>query len=572
MLGGLGLLLFLMMVPVGWAQPTGKLVILPFKIYSSEPLDFLRESLVDMLSSRLSRPGELTVVDKAVLKRIVSFQKDVEVTADLLARLRRETGSDFVVAGSLTKLGDVISIDATLYKVPVNQPFSAVFLQAQGLSTLIPKMGELAMEITKELGKDKPSAVAEKATPGGTAKQAAPTSAGEEGGSRLAELEKRLKALESTRGQESGRPQPGALARKEPRENPEIIITRRGDKAAGDYWQSRELPFQIDGMDVGDVDGDGKNEMVIIEENVVRVYRVEAGNMAQLAQLPGERDDSFIHVDLFDIDGDGQAEIFVTNMVKGWVSSFILKLKGGRFQKIASKLPWYFASMELPNKGPVILGQEPGVTTFLGGSVYQMQWKGGKLVAGSQMEIPLGTNIYSLALGEFKEKGQVQFAALDDESRLKLYSPSGQTEWRSGELFGGTIRIIEKDSLADYGRTAGQDVSSGLRVRIHPRMLVRPSPANGVQELVVARNFAFGKGLFERTNFFTDSEIQGLTWNGLSLGEAWKTKKIDAYVTDIKIKDLDNDGKVDLIAALIIDSKGIMKKPKSAILSYRLSP
>jgi len=79
-------------------------------------------------------------VDK-VMKRVV----------DLLARLAKETGADFLIAGKLVMFGDTVNIDATLYRLPIIQPVSAVFVQGQGLNSLIPKINELAVGIIREL-------------------------------------------------------------------------------------------------------------------------------------------------------------------------------------------------------------------------------------------------------------------------------------------------------------------------------------------------------------------------------------------------------------------------------------
>lgn len=560
-----------LLVTASWPQSGDKIAILPFRINSSEPLAFLKEGLLDMLSSRLGRTPEMTIVDKSVLKRALLAGKDVDVTADLLARIQRETGANFLVAGSLTKVGELVSLDATLYRVPVSQPLSAVFLQAEGLNSLIPKMNELAAEIVKELkATSTPPVIATK--PKEKEEEKATVPALSEAEARLAVLEKRLKALEAAR--EAVPPEVGKVpaeqAKVPPGASPEFIVAPGRGKAGGDYWQSRDLPYQISGLDVGDVDGDGKNELVVIEESRLYLYRNEKGNMVQLSQLGGDKGDTFIQVDILDIDGDGQGEIFVTNVVKSLPSSFVLKYKDGKFTKLASELPWYFKAMQAPQLGRVLLGQEPGLLGFFSDRVFVMGFKGGKLIPEQPVEIPAGKNIYSLAMGEFKEKGVVQFVALDEEAHLQLYKSPRSSEWRSGDQYAETIKYLEKDRGKDDSLTESVFVASGRRAAIPPRVVVRPG-SDGASEIIVAKNYSFGKGFLGRGGkFFTDSEIHNLAWNGLGLGERWRTKKIDAYIADMQIKDFDNDGKDDLVAGLVIESKGLLSRPKSAIIFYRL--
>ena len=140
-----------LLVKVGQAGPVGKVAILPFQLNGPKNLEFLQEGILDMLSSRLSQLADLDLVDKLTLKKIVKLPDDFKVNADLLARLAKETGADFLIAGKLVMFGDTVNIDATLYRLPIIQPVSAVFVQGQGLNSLIPKINELAVGIIREL-------------------------------------------------------------------------------------------------------------------------------------------------------------------------------------------------------------------------------------------------------------------------------------------------------------------------------------------------------------------------------------------------------------------------------------
>ena len=571
--------LFLFIILSFFIGPSGafsqvRVALLPFQVHSREPLDFLKEGIVDMLSSRLGREGQIVVVDKGLLKGVIPPGKAPEVTADLLNRIGRGTGAEYVVSGSLTKLGNIISMDATIYKVPISQPLSAVFLQGEGLESLIIKIGELARELAKEITTPRaPEEVVQTppvkpprlpaSPPEGPAPS--PPSRPEEkklpseAEARIAALEERLRALESA-PKEARAPHPG------------FIVAPKIDKSGGSYWQSRELPFQIEGIDVGDLDGDGKSELVVIDERSVRVYRNEKGNLAQFIHMEGGKEHQYIHVDLIDIDGDGKAEVFISNATKGGVpSSLALRLKDGKLQMMAKDLPWYLKAFNIPGKGRVLLGQGPGVLGFYSPDVYEMAWKGGRLVEGKKVEIPYGVSIYDLAIGEFKNKGRPQFLALDKEERLILYSTKGDAEWRSGVQFGGTVKFVERDRGVEYGQVLDIYATAVNRFWIEPRMVVRPSGADGLSEAVVVKNISLGGGFLSRGKLYTEAEIYGVGWNGISLGEVWRTPKIDAYIADVQIGDFDNDGKEELIVALVLESKGLIKKGKSALISYRLS-
>jgi hypothetical protein len=68
---------------------------------------------------------------------------------------------------------------------------------------------------------------------------------------------------------------------------------------------------------------------------------------------------------------------------------------------------------------------------------------------------------------------------------------------------------------------------------------------------------------------FTSSEIYNLEWDGLGMAENWRTKKINGYVADYVLKDIDNDGKPEIVLALVL-SVGTSIKNKSVIVVYKL--
>ncbi|MGD8799714.1 MAG: hypothetical protein PVJ44_14395, partial [Desulfobacterales bacterium] len=65
---------------------------------------------------------------------------------------------------------------------------------------------------------------------------------------------------------------------------------------------------------------------------------------------------------------------------------------------------------------------------------------------------------------------------------------------------------------------------------------------------------------------------ESLTWDGLGLQTRWKTRKISGFVRDYTIGDFDNDGKIELVAAIILSEGAVMlvTEPKSTIIAYEL--
>jgi hypothetical protein len=76
--------------------------------------------------------------------------------------------------------------------------------------------------------------------------------------------------------------------------------------------------------------------------------------------------------------------------------------------------------------------------------------------------------------------------------------------------------------------------------------------------------------VFKHLKLFTSSEIYNLEWDGMGMAENWRTKKINGYIADYCIKDIDNDGKPKLVLALVL-SVGASLRDKSVIVVYELN-
>jgi hypothetical protein len=59
----------------------------------------------------------------------------------------------------------------------------------------------------------------------------------------------------------------------------------------------------------------------------------------------------------------------------------------------------------------------------------------------------------------------------------------------------------------------------------------------------------------EKARSFTDGQVYSLVWNGKTFAINWRTRKIDGYISDYQIKDVENDGEEELVVA-VVDAPG----------------
>ncbi len=127
-----------------FAQSKGKVAVLPFMLHTAKPADHLSLGLQKMLTTRLAEKGFELIDPRTVNEGSLSRIRASE--ADLLRRVAREMGVDWVISGSLTHIGDVVSLDLTLIPVSADRKPLLVFAEGNTIDE-VPEVVERAVEM-----------------------------------------------------------------------------------------------------------------------------------------------------------------------------------------------------------------------------------------------------------------------------------------------------------------------------------------------------------------------------------------------------------------------------------------
>lgn len=491
-----------------------KVAILPVTIHSPENLDYMRSGLLDMLSSRVELEGRISVVEKSQVKKALN-QLSGEIDTENAKKIGEILGVDYVVFGSLTKLGDSASLDLKLLKMKEEKAPSPVYIQAKKMEEIVASVDELARQIDEKiLGYPLIPQAAEKLAP--TAK------------------EKELATIPL--------PAPGT--------KPQVPVRASG---GGEFWQSQSFPFQIKGVAVDDFDGDKRNEMALIDERNLYIYRWETGEFKLLWKFNGKTADKYLAVDAADIDKDGKAEIFVTNIQSDRLASFAVAFKEGAYRKVASDLDWFLRVVEWEGKGKILLGQGKGQQAAWDGPISELGWKGKDLKEIGRAVIPKGIPIYSFI--PFKHDNRTDFVFIDSDFKMKIMNSQGKIVWRSREIYGSENSLQVKSLTPGTGPYEGDEFAF-----VNVRLISRG------KEIIVIHNISPIGDFFKRQKYFNKGEIQSLIWTGAMFMENWKSREISGYLADFQIRDLDGDGIRELIVAVILPRESILSLEKNSVL------
>ncbi len=524
-------------IPLVSAADPVRVVVIPFKMNSDQDLGFLQNGIFDMLSTRLSHPGEVEVVTK---EKTEESLKDVSGTIDdaFAKTVGAKLDADYVLFGSLTVFGNSVSMDAKMVDMAgIKQPLN-FYQQSKGMDDVIPAINEFASEINqkafgKQVSVQAPSTVP---APGQTQTQS------------IYVHPERMWEEDAGRG--------GMI----PGSGGPFIVS-----GAGGFQKSRNFNFEAEGLAIGDLTGDGLNETIIMAGQSLHIFRNQDGRMADLKEIKGEKYHNYISVDVADINKNDRSEIFVTclNENTKLLDSFVLEWSGTDFVPIAQGEKWYFRVITHPVDGKMLVGQKRGIGDLFMEGVFQLAWDGQGYVDQDKLPLPKGTVLYGFAMGDPTNEGSDMVVSMDAEGQLRIYNSAGRREWTSDERYGGSEKHL---------RFIGRDRSeSDNRLFLPQRVFLLDSNRDNKNEVLVVKNEAFTGRLFKNYRRYGSGTFQALTWDGLGLNPLWQTQKISGYVSDYYLADINNDGNQELVATVVSRRDTIITSPKSTVIWYDLS-
>jgi hypothetical protein len=195
------------------------------------------------------------------------------------------------------------------------------------------------------------------------------------------------------------------------------------------------------------------------------------------------------------------------------------------------------------------------------------------------MPIPQGLSVYGLTLDAVEGKGSERVITFDENDYLRIYEKTnkllihlqkvtGAPEliWRSDEVYGGT----NSSFTPSYASGTRSMVDQPDAIYMKPRILTYDLNKDGKKEVIVIKNLSAMGRVLKNMPLFTSAEVYNLEWDGIGLGEVWRTKKINGYVADYQIRDIDNDGQDEIVLALVL-SVGPTIKTNSCLVAYKLN-
>jgi len=545
------IIFFLAAIPLSFANlgsaadAPKKVAILPFQMNAPEDLQYLREGIMDMLASRLAWEGKVQVIEKQVVKEALAGHQG-PLNESVARRVGSNLGVDYALFGSLTVFGESVSIDAKMVALKEDNPPVTVYAQTKGLSEVIPRINDFAQDINYKIFGRGTAAVA-------------PTPAQPRFSKAHPETIMSGPALGPAKSEDTGG----------------FISLESKATSDSDLFRSQRLKFPVNGMDIGDVDGDGRPEIVLISTfKEVLVYQWDQGRLSKRGSFEGSARDRLIWVCLLDANHDGKDEIYISNLRGRRLASYVLEWRGEQLKELASNVEWYFNRLTVPGKNTILLGQKKDPEDIFMAGVYRLQFAGGGFQPLEGISLPRRTNVFNFAQGDLDGDGKDETVFIGAEERLYLVDDDGTRLWDSREYYGATSNILQaRQPIYDTTKVPG---GGGATIDDEVETYYIPSPIllvdlnNDKQlEVLANRNVTTTSRVLSKQRNFSDGEIQSMIWTGNDLLPQWKTRPLRGMVVSYRLADMDGDGQDEMVAAVVLE-KEIFKQTRSMVYVYEL--
>jgi len=531
------------------AAKEAKVALFEFDVNSKEELGYLKSGISALLPSRLSVPEKINVIENYLLKK--ELAKNPEKTLPNLTSIAEKLDADFMVFGSITKLGKNISIDAILVDILNDKKSTPVFIQSIGVDNMIPEINNFAKNIKGLIRGEKIVSI--------------PDAYGSDD-----DLYLEVQNVPTITDEEP------RLSEEPVYEAPVKRKTRRKITAAPKPVFEKTLPLLKDTPSIshvikhtplhylacGDINGDGKQELLVAGDAKILIYQINGSTLIPAGEIKTKVTTSIIHVDTADLNNNETDEIYISSYDGRSPNSLVIEHQKGKYETLFESKIWFFRMMD----NNVLMGQKADTSRIFSGPIHVLEWKEDEIISREEVIIPNGVSLYGYTENDIDEDIDDEYIAFQrglfsTRYQLVILSYTGRIEWQDTEKFGGTPNTLTEFPFGD-------DTEKFLPIPL--RVLCEDYNHDDRLDLIIARNSKTKKGFLSKMVHYNQGEIMSLQWNGSDLETNWTTGIIKGYVTDYIMADFDNDDKKELIM-LSVSDEGFWGKAKNTIRVYKLS-
>lgn len=249
----------------------------------------------------------------------------------------------------------------------------------------------------------------------------------------------------------------------------------------------RKIPALLYGMDGGDVDGDGTEEIVVATESEILLYRLEGEQLLLLGTHKVRRSGKLLSVQLLRL-GTRPSIGVVVNWQKpdaGELDTFILTLQSQSLEVWQERISDILLAVDTDGDGAkeTLWGQPFNERSFFSpGIVHAYTTTAGVLQTAERVAVPGVFRATGAALAQLRPDSPRSLVMIDKRRQLRVFNGASQV-WLSRESVGGSYTSAE----LKFTYTRDPSLQSFF---FEPIPAVADVDGDGIDEVLVPRNDA----------------------------------------------------------------------------------
>jgi hypothetical protein len=168
-----------------------------------------------------------------------------------------------------------------------------------------------------------------------------------------------------------------------------------------------------------------------------------------------------------------------------------------------------------------------------------------------------------VTFGDVVERNDPLVVAYDSFDHLQVLDVQGDRRWKDAEYYGGSTQYFVPPKT---------DPDTSEPRKYYPmRLQLIDMDGNGLYEVLAAKNHEIAGSRLSQFRYFNKTHFELFAWDGLGLASQWQTRQTSGHVRDFDVGDFDNDGHLELVAAIILkEGQTAFTRPKTFVIAYDL--
>lgn len=332
------------------------------------------------------------------------------------------------------------------------------------------------------------------------------------------------------------------------------------------YVGKQEFDFMAVDFDIGDLDGDGQKEFVVIDRNRVMIFQYRDSQFHKVGQmsLPAEFN-QFLAVDVADINENGRDEIFVTNQKTDTLESFVLERVPGKkgLKKILEKQNLYFRVIRNAEGKPQLLAQHVGYEKPFSTGIQKFHHKKGEYTKTSEVRIdPVldpDLTLYGFAQEDITFDKSLEIIVLDKNYKLRVYSSDGRLLVKSDEYYGHDPRLIDVGLVQYDDSVLGGSINPDIPQPVNYRGRILSVNHHGKRFLLIPKNNRFGGSVLSGLTAVNSCNVVFLGVHKEGLDKIFETKNQKGYLAAFNTTDIKGSRSKLIHVATVADKGGAFR-------------